>query len=96
MTTETKRCLIETAVFAVIMCLVFALGYVIGKGYTKVKEVPVISPVEKNIIDTLTITNTEIKYRIKYLDSIKYDTIEKVYTLDDSATVKLFYELCTK
>ena len=47
-------------------------------------------------VDTLYITNTEIKYKIKKIDSIKYDTIQKIYNLNDSATVKLFYELCSK
>lgn len=47
-------------------------------------------------VDTLYITNTKIKYKIKKIDSIKYDTIQKIYNLNDSATVKLFYELCSK
>lgn len=47
-------------------------------------------------VDTLYITNTEIKYKIRKIDSIKYDTIQKIYNLNDSATVKLFYELCSK
>lgn len=58
---------------------------------SSIPEIPITTKV-----DTLYITNTEIKYKIKKIDSIKYDTIQKIYNLNDSATVKLFYELCSK
>lgn len=58
---------------------------------SSIPEVPITTKV-----DTLYITNTEIKYKIRKIDSIKYDTIQKIYNLNDSATVKLFYELCSK
>lgn len=85
-----------TIVSIVIFIVIFGLGVFCGYSFKKEKKVPVIRPVEKNIIDTLTVTNTEIKYRIKYLDSVKYDTIAKIYALDDSSSVKLFIELCSK
>lgn len=61
------------------------------EGTSSIPKVPITTKV-----DTLYITNTEIKYKIKKIDSIKYDTIQKIYNLNDSATVKLFYELCSK
>ena len=83
-----------------IVCIVSAfivlsgyIGYKIGE---RKPITPIIRPIEKNVIDTLYITNDRIKYKIKYLDSIKYDTIEKVYKLNDTATVELFYKLCSE
>lgn len=80
----------------VIFIIIFGLGVFCGYSFKKEKTVETIRPIEKNIIDTLTVTNTEIKYRIKYLDSVKYDTIAKIYALDDSSSIKLFIELCSK
>jgi len=54
------------------------------------------SPVEKKVIDTLYITRQEYITKIEYLEVIKHDTIEKVYMLDDSSTVELFYKLVSK
>lgn len=54
------------------------------------------TPVEKEIIDTLYITRDNIITRVKYLDSIKYDTIEKIYVLNDTASVELFYKLVSE
>jgi len=85
-----------TIVSIVIFIVIFGLGVFCGYSIKKEKTVETIRPIEKNIIDTLTVTNTEIKYRIKYLDSVKYDTIAKIYALDDSSSVKLFIELCSK
>jgi hypothetical protein len=62
----------------------------------KVKEVYKTTPVEKNIHDTLYIRHDSIIYRTKYIREIQHDTIEKVYTLDDSSSVDLFYKLVSE
>lgn len=54
------------------------------------------TPVEKNVIDTLYLTRDNIITKVKYLDSIKYDTIEKIYVLNDTASVELFYKLVSE
>lgn len=47
----------------------------------------ILDSIEHRIIEKDS-TIKKIKYQMKY-------EINKVYTLDDSATVKLFYQLCT-
>lgn len=47
----------------------------------------ILDSIEYNIIKKDS-TIKKIKYQMKY-------EVNKVYTLDDSATVKLFYQLCT-
>ena len=74
------------------------IGYLIGhnKGYKKGKaegKFNYTPPVEKNVIDTLYITKDSLINKVKYLEVIKHDTIEKVYYLDDTATLLLFYQL---
>ena len=64
--------------------------------YKRGKEINPPTPVEKEIIDTLYITRDNIITRVKYLDSIKYDTIEKIYVLNDTASVELFYKLVSE
>lgn len=54
------------------------------------------SPVENNKIDTCYIVRDSLIYRTKYITQIQYDTITKVYFLDDSTTVKLFYQLVSE
>lgn len=54
------------------------------------------SPVENNKIDTCYIVRDSLIYRTKYIKEIQYDTITKVYFLDDSTTVKLFYQLVSE
>lgn len=77
----------------------FIIGYYIGyNNNSKIDYNNVILPdtmynkvildsVEYNIIKKDS-TIKKIKYQMKY-------EVNKVYTLDDSATVKLFYQLCT-
>ena len=86
----------------------FIVGYLIGiiisiiimiilsKTLFKEKEVDPPTPIEKNVIDTLYLTRDKIITKVKYLDSIKYDTIEKIYVLNDTASVKLFYKLVSE
>lgn len=73
------------------------LGYFVGynKGKQQ-KEIIYSPPVEKNVIDTLYITRDRIINKIQYLETIKYDTIEKIYILDDSSSVELFYKLVSE
>lgn len=72
----------------------FIIGYQNGKSHSTNDNIP--TPVEKYKLDTLYIKHDSLITKIKYIDSIKYDTIEKVYNLNDSASVKLFYELVTE
>lgn len=74
-------------------CLGLFLGYIQFKS-TNNTDVP--TPVEKKVIDTLYLTRDSLIYRTKYLDSIKYDTIEKVYKLNDSNTLYLFLQLVSE
>lgn len=86
-------------VIKLVLILLFTIGISITVGYFigKNKEKPIMEiPIEKTRVDTLYITNEVIKYKVKKLDSIKYDTIQKIYILDDSTTVKLFYKLCSE
>ena len=79
------------------------IGFIIGiiidifwyNNHSK-EEINTPTPVEKNVIDTLYITRDNIITRVKYLDSIKYDTIEKVYVLNDTASIDLFYKLVSE
>lgn len=54
------------------------------------------TPVEKVVIDTLYIRRDSIINRVKYLEVIKHDTIEKVYVLGNDASIDLFYELVSE
>lgn len=80
----------------VIFITAFLMG--LGLGLSKSKEqydCPT-RPVEESIIDTLYLTKDSIIYNTIILDSIKYDTIEKVYNLNDSATLQLFLQLVSE
>lgn len=94
---KNKRENIIGAIVASVACIItFALGYFAGYYNNKNKKPDIPTPVEKEIIDTLYITRDSLIYRTKYLDSIKYDTIEKVYKLDDTSTLDLFYKLVSE
>lgn len=71
------------------------LVYIIND-FIKPKEVTVPTPVEKEVIDTLYITRDSLIYRTKYLETIKHDTIEKIYRLNDSSSIDLFYKLVSE
>lgn len=73
-----------------------AIGYLDCKHEYNNKKPDVPTPVEKEVIDTLYLTRDSLIYRTKYLDSIKYDTIEKVYKLNDSNTLHLFLQLVSE
>lgn len=80
--------------------LTFVMLFIIG--LTKLakdnnnKKVEPITPVEESRIDTLYLIRDSLIYRTKYLDSVKYDTIEKVYKLNDTATLQLFLQLVSE
>lgn len=73
-----------------------AIGYLECRDYYKNKEKDSKTPVEESRIDTLYLTRDSLIYRTKYLDSIKHDTIEKVYKLNDTATLQLFLQLVSE
>lgn len=85
-------------VIGIICCIVsFCLGLLLGYIHFKsTNNTDVPTPVEKKVIDTLYLTRDSLIYRTKYLDSIKYDTIEKVYKLNDSNTLYLFLQLVSE
>ena len=91
-----KKDVLEIIITAVIIAVFsFILGYASGRH--SVKQTSNTTPVkEMRYIDTLYINNEIIKYKVKYLDSIRYEKVYEVRALDDSATVRLFYELCSK
>lgn len=88
----------------IIILIVLLVHCIIG---IVIKQNTIHIPVEQqhiNNVDTIynKIVLDSIEYRIIEKDStikkIKYEMkyeVNKVYTLDDSATVKLFYQLCT-
>lgn len=92
----TKNDVLEIIITAVIVAIFsFIFGYHVGKN--SVKQTSNIPPVKEiRCVDTLYINNEIIKYKVKYLDSIRYEKVYEVRALDDSATVRLFYELCSK
>lgn len=86
-------------VFVITMCafMVFCITIGLIKDFINNKQKDCnTSPVEKSVIDTLYLTRDSLIYVTQYLDSIKYDTIEKVYKLDDTSTLDLFYKLVSE
>lgn len=92
----------KTKIWIVIIILIALLaGYIIG---VVIKQNEIRIPAKYQLIDTSynKVVLDSIEYHIIKKDStikkIKYQMkyeVNKVYTLDDSATVKLFYRLCT-
>lgn len=85
----------------IIILIALLVGCIIG---VVIKYNAIRTPVEQQLIDTTynKVVLDSIEFRIIEKDStikkIKYQMkyeVNKVYTLDDSATVKLFYQLCT-
>lgn len=90
-------------IYFILILIVFLFGATVG--YLTCKEnyknkdkekFDITTPVEKEIIDTLYLTRDKIITKVKYLDSIKYDTIEKIYVLNDTASIELFYKLVSE
>lgn len=80
--------------FVILLVLVsYRAGYNKGRKENKFNYT---SPVEKSTIDTLYVTKDKQHAKVKYLEITKNDTIEKIYNLDDSATIELFYKLVSK
>lgn len=92
----------KTKIWIIIITLIaFLAGCIIG---VVIKQNEIHTPAKYQLIDTSynKVILDSIEYRIIEKDStikkIKYQMkyeINKVYTIDDSATVKLFYQLCT-
>ena len=77
--------------------LMFGVGYCTGYHDKPEPEKPSSNtPVEKIVLDTIYITKDSIIYKTKYLTQIQHDTIQKIYTLNDSATIQLFYQLVSE
>lgn len=57
---------------------------------------PTMKPNTNINIDTIYLKKDTIIYKIKQIKEIQYDTIEKVYNLNDTATINLFYKLVAK
>lgn len=95
---------IEKIKDVILVVVVTIVTYIMGSiliyftrcGNNKNKKPDIPTPVEKEVIDTLYITRDSIIYRTKYLETIKHDTIEKIYKLDDTSTIDLFYKLVSK
>lgn len=81
-----------------LLACVFYSGY--RTGYNKkidtIKPDNPTTPVEKNDVDTVYIIRDSLIYKDKYIIQTKHDTIEKVYNLNDSATLELFYKLVSE
>ncbi len=54
------------------------------------------TPVEEIRVDTLYLVRDSVINKVKYIKTIEYDTIEKIYNLDDTASIKLFYKLVSE
>lgn len=97
---KNKRENILDCIFCIICCIIMlGLGYTLGYFDAKDKynyKTNIPTPVEESRIDTLYLTRDSLIYRTKYLDSIKHDTIEKVYNLNDSTTLQLFLQLVSE
>ena len=98
--TETRHIWVNILVVIIIIAIIIGVyfigyygGYNKGKDECKFNYTP---PVEKEVIDTLYIRRDSIINKIQYLEVIKHDTIEKVYILDDNATIDLFYKLVSE
>lgn len=77
----------------VIGLMLLFVGIMIGL-FINVNKCDTSSPVEEmNEVKKLTNSADSIKQVIIILDSVKRDEIQKVQTLDNDSTLKLFYEL---
>lgn len=83
--------------FVTFLLVIFIIAIFIGcvRSCTQCTT-PTSTPVEDIVIDSLSKANDSINSEIKYLDSIKHETINKVKVLDNDSTLKLFYELLRK
>lgn len=88
------RYIVYFIICVILVCLGYYLGQNTGKHVKEIVSIP--TPVEKEVIDTLYLTRDSLIHKVEYIDSIKYDTIEKVYILSDSATIELFYKLVSE
>lgn len=92
-----KPLIISVGLSLAVIISIGIIGYYLGykKGKSQ-KEIIYTPPVEREVIDTLYITRDKIINKIQYLETVKHDTIKKVYILDDSSTIELFYKLVSE
>lgn len=77
--------------FAILAIIVGTICfYTIYNLYTKEVTTPV---EETHIVDSVVTVNHDIKITIENLNKEKNEKIEKVISLNDDSTLKLFYEL---
>lgn len=86
---EDKRLYIGIAIGCFVSILLMTL---VNTYNTKPEDIPLV----EHKTDTLYITKDSIIHDIKYIKIIQHDTIEKIYNLDDTSSVKLFYELVSE
>lgn len=86
---EDKRLYIGIAIGCFVSVLLMSL---LDTYNTKQENIPLV----EHKTDTLYITKDSIIHNIEYIKIIQHDTIEKIYNLDDTTSVKLFYELVSE
>ena len=90
----------------IVISFLFIVGIIVGtyflgykQGYNRGlvdSKLDYQTPIEKVVIDTLYIRRDSIINRVEYLEVIKHDTIEKVYVLNNDASIDLFYKLVSE
>ena len=87
-------------IFVLYIIFLFLLGiwnlYVFLNNRNNNEIQPTITPSTNINIDTIYLKKDTIIYKIQRIKEIQYDTIEKVYNLNDTATINLFYKLVAK
>lgn len=80
-----------------ISLFIILIYFIIVLACSKNKQDKTTSPVEEIIlIDSLNKTNTKLIIEVEILDSVKDVKKDKVLTLDNDSTLRLFYELLRK
>jgi len=69
--------------------------YMVLKPYNTPKEIvnTKTNTIKEHTVDSINKYNTNIINNIKHIDVIKNEEIEKVKTLNNDSTIKLFYKL---
>ncbi len=83
--------------FAKLFLVIGILAIITGFIYTcnKDKE-QTTSPVEVNVIDSITKQNDKLVIEVEHLDSIKDAKVIEIKSLDNDSTLRLFYQLIGK
>lgn len=94
----TKRILkiifILYIIFLFLLCIWNVNIFLKNKNNNQIQ--PTITPNTRINTDTLYLKKDTIIYKIQRIKEIQYDTIKKVYSLNDTATINLFYKLVAK